>query len=69
MDPWTALGILLLGAGIGALLTAVAHARQVRELREPIHHVAADREKQAKSEQPASSVIHPVPASTLTPDQ
>jgi hypothetical protein len=45
MDAWTALGILLLGAGIGALLTAIAYARQVRELREQIHRVAADRAK------------------------
>jgi hypothetical protein len=50
MDPWTALGILLLGAGIGALLTAIAYAQQVRELREQIHRVAADREKDANNE-------------------
>jgi uncharacterized integral membrane protein len=30
MDPWTALGIFLLGAAVGALLTAIAYSGQVR---------------------------------------
>jgi formamidopyrimidine-DNA glycosylase len=48
MDPWTALRICLLGAGIGALLTAIAYARQVRELRDQVHRVAAEHERRKR---------------------
>jgi uncharacterized integral membrane protein len=50
MDAWTVLGIFLLGAGTGALLTAISYAGQVRKLREQIHRVAADCQRDAKDE-------------------
>jgi uncharacterized integral membrane protein len=36
MDAWFGLGVLLLGAAVGALLTAIAYSSQVRRLRSEI---------------------------------
>ena len=38
MDAWTVLGIFLLGAGIGALLTRIATIGQLRRVKEGIGH-------------------------------
>jgi hypothetical protein len=45
LDSWTALGILLLGVGIGALLTKIQFFRQMRRLRAEIEaHRKSDRD-------------------------
>jgi hypothetical protein len=36
MEAWFGLAILLLGAGLGALLTAIAYSSQVRRLKSEI---------------------------------
>ena len=51
MDASTVLGIFLLGAAVGALLTAIAYRGRIHELREHIHRIAAGCEKQTKCEQ------------------
>jgi hypothetical protein len=33
MDPWTALGIFLMGAALGALLTRVAYSGRIHRIR------------------------------------
>jgi hypothetical protein len=40
MDPWTALGIFLLGAGGGSLASAVLHAEQIRKLKDLLEAAA-----------------------------
>jgi uncharacterized integral membrane protein len=39
MTNWTALGIFLLGAGVGALLTAIFYAARIRDLRTTIEEI------------------------------
>jgi len=34
MDPWIALGIFLLGAGTGSLVSALLHVEQMRKLKD-----------------------------------
>ncbi len=36
MDVWLGLGIFLLAAGVGALLTAIAYSSRIRKLRAEI---------------------------------
>jgi hypothetical protein len=45
MDPWTALEIFLVGAAIGALLTAIAYAGRIRQLRESLRTGLHDRQE------------------------
>ena len=40
MDPWTALGIFLLGAGAGALTTVAMYVKQIRELKDLLEAAA-----------------------------
>jgi uncharacterized integral membrane protein len=42
MDVSLGLGIFLLGAGVGALVTAIAYAGRVRTIREEIEALARD---------------------------
>ena len=45
MDRWIALGIFLLGTGVGALTTVALYAEQIRHLkqvREAAYHVSGD---------------------------
>jgi hypothetical protein len=34
MNPWIALGLLLLGAGVGSLVSAALHVKEIRKLKE-----------------------------------
>ena len=34
MEPWMALAIFLLGAGVGSLVSAALHAKEIRKLKE-----------------------------------
>ena len=45
MHPWMGLGVFLLGAAAGALLTAIAFQRRIQRLRTEIEDQIADREK------------------------
>ena len=51
MDPWTALGILLLGAAIGALLTAIACVGRIRQLREDLRAGPHDQQDQQEQDE------------------
>jgi hypothetical protein len=42
MDRWIALGIFLLGAGVGALITVALYAEQIRHLRNVREAVSHD---------------------------
>jgi hypothetical protein len=49
MDPWIALGLFLLGAGAGALTTAMLHAEQIcklKDLLEAVTHNNSQTEEQ-----------------------
>ena len=45
MHPWTGLGVFLLGAAAGALLTAIAYQGRIQKFRAEIESQIADREK------------------------
>jgi len=49
MDSWMASGYFLLGAGVGALTTALLQARQIRKLKELLE--AADHDNPKTKEQ------------------
>jgi hypothetical protein len=40
MDRWAAVAVFLLGAGLGALLTRIMYASQIRQLRKMVESLA-----------------------------